>query len=72
MPECHVITVMQLVILMLIGVESVTVRNNNFSLRWKELCSDCDNAIALLVLCCEPATLTYVQHLLLGKQGELC
>lgn len=33
---------------MIIGPESVTVRNNNFSPLWKELCSDCDSAIALL------------------------
>lgn len=39
----HAITVIQLVIVMLIGAESVTVRNNYYA--GKELCSECDNVI---------------------------
>lgn len=64
---CHFITVMQLVILMLIGGESVSVRNNNSWLCFIEVISDCDNAISLLVLSSELATSTCGQQLLLGK-----
>lgn len=46
---CHIITVKYLVILILIGVESVTVRNINFSLGWNKLSPHCHNATALLV-----------------------
>lgn len=49
---------------MLISVESVTVRNINFSFCWNEFSPDCHNAIALLVLGWEPAALKCFQHLL--------